>query len=163
MAALWVSGGTVDWQSEYVGQHPQRISAPTYPFARVRHWPFNNTPNQATCSQEVASVEQQTSGEATTMQRFIRQTIAQQLGQSFDDIALERNYFELGLTSLEITHLVQQINQLLDISLSPGDVFDYWNIDKLAAYLAEQHHSKIASLALYPDTDSACEFEHITF
>jgi polyketide synthase PksN len=35
---LWVKGLTVDWRKLY-GQHrPQRISLPTYPFAKERYW-----------------------------------------------------------------------------------------------------------------------------
>ncbi|WP_343997016.1 SDR family NAD(P)-dependent oxidoreductase, partial [Ideonella azotifigens] len=35
---LWVKGMTVDWQRLYGNQKPQRISLPTYPFARERYW-----------------------------------------------------------------------------------------------------------------------------
>jgi polyketide synthase PksL len=35
---LWVNGGSVDWGTLYSGQMPQRISLPTYPFAKRRCW-----------------------------------------------------------------------------------------------------------------------------
>ncbi|HSI50811.1 MAG TPA: SDR family NAD(P)-dependent oxidoreductase, partial [Ideonella sp.] len=35
---LWVKGMAVDWQRLYGAQRPQRISLPTYPFARERYW-----------------------------------------------------------------------------------------------------------------------------
>jgi amino acid adenylation domain-containing protein len=35
---LWVLGGELDWQRLYQREKPRRISAPTYPFARERHW-----------------------------------------------------------------------------------------------------------------------------
>jgi amino acid adenylation domain-containing protein/thioester reductase-like protein len=38
LAQLWVSGTEIDWQLLYGNQKPQRISLPTYPFARERYW-----------------------------------------------------------------------------------------------------------------------------
>ncbi|HSI50907.1 MAG TPA: SDR family NAD(P)-dependent oxidoreductase, partial [Ideonella sp.] len=35
---LWVKGMAVDWQRLYGDRRPQRISLPTYPFARERYW-----------------------------------------------------------------------------------------------------------------------------
>ncbi|HYC89890.1 MAG TPA: SDR family NAD(P)-dependent oxidoreductase [Thermoanaerobaculia bacterium] len=34
----WVAGAKVDWRRLYGANVPRRISAPTYPFARERHW-----------------------------------------------------------------------------------------------------------------------------
>jgi polyketide synthase PksN len=36
---LWVKGVQVDWYGLYPGRKPNRISAPTYPFARDLYWP----------------------------------------------------------------------------------------------------------------------------
>lgn len=40
LARAWVEGGEVDWASIWQGEgfSPRRISLPTYPFARERHW-----------------------------------------------------------------------------------------------------------------------------
>lgn len=38
LLALWVKGSTFDWNKMYDGSKPQRISLPTYPFARERYW-----------------------------------------------------------------------------------------------------------------------------
>jgi acyl transferase domain-containing protein/acyl carrier protein len=38
LAQLWVAGEDVDWRSLYGTNVPRRISLPTYPFARARHW-----------------------------------------------------------------------------------------------------------------------------
>ncbi len=38
LAQLWVLTGDINWQSLYQGQHPRRVSLPTYPFARERYW-----------------------------------------------------------------------------------------------------------------------------
>jgi acyl transferase domain-containing protein/SAM-dependent methyltransferase len=38
LLARWVGGVDVDWTRLYPGGHPRRVSLPTYPFARERHW-----------------------------------------------------------------------------------------------------------------------------
>ncbi|HEX9985331.1 MAG TPA: SDR family NAD(P)-dependent oxidoreductase [Thermoanaerobaculia bacterium] len=38
LAARWIAGGEIDWDSLYTGATPRRISAPGYPFARERYW-----------------------------------------------------------------------------------------------------------------------------
>ncbi|MFJ6215668.1 SDR family NAD(P)-dependent oxidoreductase [Streptomyces sp. NPDC092296] len=38
LAAFWAAGGRVDWDARFAGQPVRRISLPTYPFARRRHW-----------------------------------------------------------------------------------------------------------------------------
>ncbi|MFG1876162.1 SDR family NAD(P)-dependent oxidoreductase [Sphaerisporangium sp. NPDC049003] len=38
LADLWVRGASVDWRGLHTAGAPRRISAPTYPFARERHW-----------------------------------------------------------------------------------------------------------------------------
>jgi len=42
LAELWVSGENIDWKLLYSNQKPRRISLPTYPFARERHWFASN-------------------------------------------------------------------------------------------------------------------------
>ncbi|WP_233603296.1 SDR family NAD(P)-dependent oxidoreductase [Pedobacter sp. KBW06] len=38
LAELWVKGIGIDWLLLYPGKKPQKISLPTYPFARERYW-----------------------------------------------------------------------------------------------------------------------------
>lgn len=38
IAQLFVSGVLIDWQLLYANENPKRVSLPTYPFEKVRHW-----------------------------------------------------------------------------------------------------------------------------
>lgn len=38
MAQLWVMGLEIEWEHLYLGEVPGKVSLPTYPFARTRHW-----------------------------------------------------------------------------------------------------------------------------
>src|SRR5690606_33309778 len=47
LALLWLSGAEIDWSllQDAAAERPQRIAAPTYPFARHRYWiPEGETP-----------------------------------------------------------------------------------------------------------------------
>ncbi|MBW8688280.1 SDR family NAD(P)-dependent oxidoreductase [Chitinophaga rhizophila] len=41
LAAAWLNGADIDWDSYYQHPRPARIAAPTYPFARERYWLTN--------------------------------------------------------------------------------------------------------------------------
>ncbi|NOU17184.1 MAG: SDR family NAD(P)-dependent oxidoreductase [Bacteroidales bacterium] len=43
---LWVKGLDIDWNMLYSDRKPQRISLPTYPFAKERYWVENTLVNQ---------------------------------------------------------------------------------------------------------------------
>jgi len=38
LARRWANGASVDWAALHAGRRPRKISLPTYPFARERHW-----------------------------------------------------------------------------------------------------------------------------
>ncbi|MBD3317479.1 MAG: polyketide synthase, partial [Chitinivibrionales bacterium] len=38
LAHLWIRGATIDWEALHSESRPRRVSLPTYPFARKRHW-----------------------------------------------------------------------------------------------------------------------------
>jgi polyketide synthase PksN len=44
LAKLWVSGVDINWELLYRGNPPNRVSLPTYPFARERYWVAMNKP-----------------------------------------------------------------------------------------------------------------------
>ena len=82
-------------------------------------------------------------GTTEKMELFLKQEAALQLRQPIEKIATNQSYFDLGLTSLGIAHLIQKTNQLLGENLSPSVLFEYRDIQSLAAYLAATCPAKI--------------------
>jgi polyketide synthase PksN len=82
-------------------------------------------------------------GPEETMALFLRQETAIQLQRPVDEIPTDLSYFDLGLSSLAIANLIQNTNRLLDEDLSPSVLFEYRDIQSLAAYLAATYPSKI--------------------
>lgn len=87
-------------------------------------------------------------GAAEKMELFLRQETALQLQVPIDGIPTGRSYFDLGLTSLGLTDLIQKTNRILGATLSPSVLFEYRDIQSLAAYLALAFPAKIDALAV---------------
>jgi acyl transferase domain-containing protein/acyl carrier protein len=56
LAQLWVAGIDIDWQLLYPNSKPQRISLPTYPFARERYWVSLTSPQEWASSGKMSSL-----------------------------------------------------------------------------------------------------------
>src|SRR5207302_6617520 len=55
LAELWVAGARIDWSLLHSPVVPARISVPTYPFARERHWITVTETRKAQPTPEAAS------------------------------------------------------------------------------------------------------------
>ena len=159
IADLYVQGCALDYLSLFSASS-RRIPLPTYPFARERYWvdgvrsaaPATPTIEAAAPTQWLFSTEAGAAGismgAVDKLELFLRQETALQLQMPFEMIPADRSYFDLGLTSLAITHLIQKTNQLLGENLSPSALFEYRDIESLAAYLATTYPAKVDAIAV---------------
>jgi polyketide synthase PksN len=174
IADLYAQGYPLDFHALF-SSDSRRISLPTYPFARERYW-VDDAHAAAPRSTAVASAQVDdvaievpiepawifstgppsvagdgasqpvSMGSAEKMALFLRQEAAIQLKRPLDGIPTDLSYFDLGLSSLAITNLVKNTNRLLDENLSPRVLFEYSDIQSLAAYLAATYPSRISAL-----------------
>jgi acyl transferase domain-containing protein/tryptophanase/SAM-dependent methyltransferase len=79
---------------------------------------------------------------------FLKQETALQLHKSIKEIPTNISYFDLGLSSLAITSLVQKLNTLLNENVPPSALFEQRDIQSLAEYLAATYPSKIDALTV---------------
>jgi acyl transferase domain-containing protein/acyl carrier protein/SAM-dependent methyltransferase len=181
IANLWVQGYALELEALFPADS-KRIPLPTYPFARERYWVdgvraippvYAVAPVHAVAPvAAVPAFERQDSaaaarrwtfstdgnGAATMipaaekMTLFLRQEIALQLQKPIDDIPTDLSFFDLGLTSLGMTSLVQNIQNscalLNEEDFSPSVLFNYTDIRSLASYLAATYPSKIDRIAV---------------
>lgn len=82
-------------------------------------------------------------GAVDKMALFLKQETALQLQQAAEEIPADQSFFDLGLTSLGMTHVVQNTCRLLGEDLSPSVLFDYRDIESLAAYLAVTYPARV--------------------
>ena len=87
-------------------------------------------------------------GAAEKMELFLRQEMALQLQKPIESIPADQNYFDLGLTSLVIAHLVQKTSRLLEEDLSPSALLEYSDIRGVASYLAATYPASVEALSV---------------
>ncbi len=108
-------------------------------------WVFGAHPPFA--SEEVGA-SASSMGAAEKMELFLRQEMAMQLHKPLESIPVDQNYFDLGLTSLVIAHLVQKTSRLLEEDLYPSALLEYTDIRGVASYLAATYPDRIDALAV---------------
>jgi acyl transferase domain-containing protein len=79
---------------------------------------------------------------------FLKQETALALRKPMEEIATNMSHFDLGLSSLAVAGLVHKVNRLLNENLNPSTLFEYRDIQSLAAYLAATYPSKIDALTV---------------
>ncbi|MCP5002869.1 MAG: SDR family NAD(P)-dependent oxidoreductase, partial [Planctomycetes bacterium] len=84
------------------------------------------------------------------IQKFLQQSVAEQLQKSANQIQVDQSYFEIGIGSLGIVKVVKQLEALLDEELSPTLLFEYVNIQQLSAYVSQQFTNRVNSLIMVP-------------
>ena len=104
-------------------------------------WLFST---EQTSSDGAASVAPMSPEEKMAL--FLKQEVAIHLKRPVDEISTDLSYFDLGLSSLAIANLVKNTNKLLNENLSPSALFEYSDIQSLAAYLSATYPSRIGAL-----------------
>jgi amino acid adenylation domain-containing protein len=130
LAKLWVSGVDIDWELLYRGNPPNRVSLPTYPFARERYWVAMNKPIRKPGAEISPTQEQH--GESSEIPP---PAVVENDGKSYRDIlfAHEPGQRKEMLTSF----LSEKIARMLRLSstqkLDPGQPLVNVGLDSLMA------------------------------
>ena len=147
---LWLSGLTINWKSFNQYYPLSRISLPTYPFAKQRHW---IEAKQLPGTQETLSYENQNIVKPP-MTHFINQKnepqmerkdlLSEKIKNIFHDLSgiptqqmdVYASFLELGFDSLFLTQATSKIKKEFKIKLSFRQLFEEApNIDALTKYV----------------------------
>ncbi|MEX3547624.1 MAG: amino acid adenylation domain-containing protein [Burkholderia sp.] len=169
LAQSWVQGAEVNWLKFYGPVRPQRCHLPAYPFDR-QHFPWHlasSVPSHAS-EQPVpaepiaaaapawrfvlaASAEAGADPRAKATQ-WLRRWLAMRLQRPVPALNPQISYRELGLTSLGLVALSEELSRLLGVAVLPSVLFEYPSIARLAEYLAEQHATLLLRVQSIPLT-----------
>lgn len=171
IADLYVQGYALDYPALF-SRDSRRVPLPTYPFARERYWvdggrdrapvvviaPAVTAPAAAPATVEATwlftkgqphpGAGNGSLGAAEKMELFLQQETALQLQTPIQTVAVDQSFFDLGLPSLAIVHLIRATNGLIEEELSPSALFEYTDIQGLAAYLARTYPATIDALTV---------------
>lgn len=79
------------------------------------------------------------------IEKLMVQRAARLLSVAESDIPTQTNFMDLGIDSVALVDLAQQLEQEIQIELYPTLFFEYQNIEALAEYFAREHASKFAA------------------
>ena len=146
---LWLSGISIDWKSFNQNYPHPRISLPTYPFAKERHWiaakPLPNAPN--TISYDTPTMVNETvdftrhSNQKPMERKDLLTEKIKNIFHYLSGIPVEKmdvyaSFLELGFDSLFLTQATSKIKKSFKIKLSFRQLFEEApNIDTLANYV----------------------------
>lgn len=63
-----------------------------------------------------------------------------------EDLPMDVSYFDLGLTSLRLTELRRNLEELLDLSINANVLFNEPTVERLVDYLADALSSQSAAV-----------------
>lgn len=121
VARLFLAGVDTDARRVHAGETRIRVSLPTYPFAKTRHWLTPTAPLPVTAG--AAAVETPAPEEiieadpADRMTTFVRTLFAEVAGVDIGPDDDHRSFLEMGFDSLLLTQITTQINQRRSVSL----------------------------------------------
>jgi amino acid adenylation domain-containing protein len=134
LGKLWVNGVTPDWASVADGPRT-RVSLPTYPFERRRHWidaPVRGAANPAPAFSSPPAIASVQGDTATVSLAGPRQTqeaemdgISESIAEILQDVSGETvdpaatlTFLELGFDSLLLSQVAQQIQRRLKVKIA---------------------------------------------
>ncbi len=116
IADVWVLGATIDWQQLYQKHKPQRISLPTYPFAKKSYWIPIDT------SQKVAEAPVKVSTDQPEILYYHNQWEAQTLEGLASSLTPENTVLVFDLSELRHASFKAQFKCDV-ISVIPGESY----------------------------------------
>ncbi|UUM22231.1 SDR family NAD(P)-dependent oxidoreductase [Mycoavidus sp. SF9855] len=143
LAELWVQGLVVEWGQLYGPKKPQRISLPTYPFAKERYWVpqkvmLPNASEQHVLA-ETATLNPGPSAAGdlqSQIEHALTELISAQLKIARKELERDTPLSAFGFDSITLTEFSRVLNQKYGVSMTPAMFLKYTTVAKLAGYLA---------------------------
>ncbi len=161
LMAAWVRGADVDWTQLYPSSsHPRRMSLPTYPFLRERHWVLDSSSDRPRSTAVSAAARAVEGSGVAGAEQFLVLTIAEIRRCAVADIDTSLGFLELGLSSYELLEIAARIERVVGQKVSPVLLFEHASFRELARHLestyaqaAQRWSSSSASEIDEPDAD----------
>jgi acyl transferase domain-containing protein len=162
LGQVWGAGVLPDWHSFYAAESRVRLSLPSYPFERVRHWiepradwastqtasaPLapRSPAEQASAAQSNEVVAQATASGNTVKTRLLR-VLRDATGIEVKPSDEASTFLEIGFDSLLITQISAKIRKEFGIALQFRDlVEEYPNVKRLSQYLEQRVQPQAAA------------------
>jgi amino acid adenylation domain-containing protein len=163
LGRAWTYGALPDWAALHDGS-PKRISLPTYPFERSRHWiaapKIDRGPVSAAVAAAANAPQPPTVQDESVMNQISVNDRLSEVGAAiaaiFEDLSGERpaatdaqtTFLEMGYDSLFLTQVAQKIQSQMKVKITFRQLLgEFSTIPALAAFLAEKLPQPAATAA----------------
>jgi acyl transferase domain-containing protein len=132
IGSLWCAGLELDWRAYHSGEPRRRVLLPTYPFERARHWVEARVENQ---SSERAPTPRRSDEDATVDHNevevlpargdrrafivgLLKEMLSEATGAQPADIDADAGFLQMGLDSLLLAQLRQQLRKQFSVDIA---------------------------------------------
>ncbi len=133
VAMLWTQGASIDWSLSY--NKPKRISLPTYPFEKERHWidlPETPLEIEKPVHQEKAETSINSEAELT---ESIKELAAELLGLEANKLTVDEDLSEYGFESLIGGQFINRMKDNFGIQIAPSVLLEHRTIKSLIKHM----------------------------
>ncbi|ASB52640.1 MULTISPECIES: non-ribosomal peptide synthetase [Bacillus amyloliquefaciens group] len=174
----WLRGYPVQWEMGYRSERPNRVSLPAYPFNKLFYWEWENSKNQVMTQEEIllesnSSSKNQViqggqlkqnqplefysykaeSGMHAFVKKFLVHAIEEEINNIVPATDYYRNFIDLGLPSIGMIRITQQIRKQIDPLFDSAMMFEYSTINELVTYLSERCAGQLEEIAVTIEVD----------
>jgi amino acid adenylation domain-containing protein len=142
IAELWVAGADLDAVDLFAGLRPTRISLPTYPFARVRHWVTGDAAVIVKSAPPAERRDERPEPVALDIEAYLTGLVAAEAKIPIEDIVADRPLEAYGIDSLMVVSLTRELEKTFG-ELSKTLLFEHQTIRALGGYLAKHHGQRL--------------------
>ncbi|MEO6990216.1 MAG: amino acid adenylation domain-containing protein [Candidatus Baltobacteraceae bacterium] len=161
LGRLWIAGATPDWDALARGTVRSRVSLPTYPFERTRHWLEPNSSvaapprTESMHHHDVESGHVETTAASARARTELLALLEELSGERLADADPRATFLELGFDSLFLGRFVQQVQLRFGVSASFRQLLsDLPTIVALADHLAARMPARPVTEAVSTETGS---------
>ncbi len=141
LANFYLEGYDLDWELLHQGESKQKISLPTYPFAKEHYWFDGHLSEEHTISsvgnKKIVLRESQNQPDKDTVQAKLLKLVGDLLYLPTDNIFSNQPFSELGLDSILVVELTKKINIEFGLDFAATRLYDYATLEKLANHIAD--------------------------
>lgn len=149
LAKFYVNGCHIDWNNLYRHQDHNRISLPTYPFAKEYVWYKRDYVSDKVCvDTSYAHIEDSTNYHqiCSAVENTISRILCEHLKLDLNKFDLTKNVSEYGVDSVTLVTIIKQINDFYHLDLSPALFYLHNNVKNLSAYLVSDFYDVVIKM-----------------
>lgn len=154
VGGIWLNGGSIDWDAFYERETRRRISMPTYPFKRERHWVDPVAMVAAGGAAPVEEIEETAALKVdSSLPRKeqlipqIKEILEDSSGIEMEGVEPHMTFMEIGLDSLFLTQVATTLSKTFGVKVTFRQLNeDLSNLDMLSTYLDEHLPDRQAGL-----------------